>query len=782
MASKINFQLTANAKQWIAGLTAGQKALSQFANLQNKTVLATNTLTKGLGFYTKALIHNQKITLRAAGGLKAYADAIKKTTFTIKSRTNAGATMFRTLQREASANNKVTRSVERQNAAYARMAARTRAGAMQTVPTRPVGFAAPAPATQGPPSAPAGSIRAGEIKSATKSLRAYQAQAKATVAANQRLSGSFGNLKFMLTTLFVGIGLHQFKKITDEAGQLNNRILVVSRSAEEFNQQFAKVTKIAKDTRADLRSTAVLYSRLSIATKRLGFDQDQVALATQNLSKMMAIQGVSQHEARSAVLQLSQALQSGRLAGDEFRAIQEIMPALLGDIARATGHPIEALKDLARQGKITPVVIMDALLDNTEKINFMFNQTKITVGQMGIQIRNSFVRIFAVLQKNDGAASSLSKVYIRIAEAFEFIAEAIGTVITLFLYLDSLFPSLNDDISALSKENEELAKKFLESNAALGPLSRGLKMLGVDVKATDSFFKVGTKGLAAFREEMLEQMEAQERQLEAARNAKIFFEQNGITYTKEQLEEETKKLIAEMEKQEQATAKFRQAFEDLKTGLKLDDVAHNFETVTSQLREGAFKTLAEDFPRQFGDGIASVIVDGENFKDSMKNIFKNMAKQVIAQIVAIITQLIIMRTLMATFMPTGTMGAGFFGGENSILGNLGSGIRKVGKAFKKLSPFADGGRPMVGQPALVGERGPELFVPDQAGTIIPNEQMVGGIVIQNLNIMPGANIDAALTEKPMTYWVDLTQEKILPALNTLGQAGNTTTLQTREPR
>ena len=66
MASKINFQLTANAKQWIAGLTAGQKALSQFANLQNKTVLATNTLTKGLGFYTKALIHNQKITLRAS--------------------------------------------------------------------------------------------------------------------------------------------------------------------------------------------------------------------------------------------------------------------------------------------------------------------------------------------------------------------------------------------------------------------------------------------------------------------------------------------------------------------------------------------------------------------------------------------------------------------------------------------------------------------------------------------------------------------------------------------
>ena len=197
-----------------------------------------------------------------------------KTTFTIKSRTNAGATMFRNLQREANANNKVTRSIERQNAAYAKMAARTRAGAMQTVPTRPVGFAPPAPATQGPPSAPTGSIRAGEINSATKGLRTYQAQAKRTTVANQRLAGSFGNLRFMLTSLFVGIGLHEFKKITDEAGQLNNRILVVSRSAEQFNTQFSKVTSIAKDTRADLRSTAVLYSRLSIATRRLGYDTD----------------------------------------------------------------------------------------------------------------------------------------------------------------------------------------------------------------------------------------------------------------------------------------------------------------------------------------------------------------------------------------------------------------------------------------------------------------------------------------------------------------------------
>jgi hypothetical protein len=56
------------------------------------------------------------------------------------------------------------------------------------------------------------------------------------------------------------------------------------------------------------------------------------------------------------------------------------------------------------------------------------------------------------------------------------------------------------------------------------------------------------------------------------------------------------------------------------------------------------------------------------------------------------------------------------------------------------------------------------------------------VVIQKLEIMPGANVDQALVDKPMTFWVDLAQEKILPALNTLGQAGNTTTLNFRGNR
>jgi hypothetical protein len=55
-------------------------------------------------------------------------------------------------------------------------------------------------------------------------------------------------------------------------------------------------------------------------------------------------------------------------------------------------------------------------------------------------------------------------------------------------------------------------------------------------------------------------------------------------------------------------------------------------------------------------------------------------------------------------------------------------------------------------------------------------------MIENLSILPGANIDQALMDKPMEFFVDLVQEKILPALNIAGQSGATTTLEFRGAR
>ena len=77
-------------------------------------------------------------------------------------------------------------------------------------------------------------------------------------------------------------------------------------------------------------------------------------------------------------------------------------------------------------------------------------------------------------------------------------------------------------------------------------------------------------------------------------------------------------------------------------------------------------------------------------------------------------------------------------GINTLLGSI------FGGPFAKLPSFATGGRPPVGRPSIVGERGPELFVPSTAGTIIPNNKM-GGVtnnIVVNVDVDGGASVDA----------------------------------------
>ncbi len=66
-------------------------------------------------------------------------------------------------------------------------------------------------------------------------------------------------------------------------------------------------------------------------------------------------------------------------------------------------------------------------------------------------------------------------------------------------------------------------------------------------------------------------------------------------------------------------------------------------------------------------------------------------------------------------------------GINAALKSTGAGI------FSNLPTFANGGRPPVGRPSIVGERGPELFVPRSSGTIVPNNAMGGSNIVVNVD-------------------------------------------------
>ena len=140
----------------------------------------------------------------------------------------------------------------------------------------------------------------------------------------------------------------------------------------------------------------------------------------------------------------------------------------------------------------------------------------------------------------------------------------------------------------------------------------------------------------------------------------------------------------------------------------------------TQRFKNAIKDFGESISMSFANSFADVISSGENLFEGLGNIFKELGKMMLKMIVKALI-------LSALLNITGLKSIGGFGGEGTsgfkdILGQLMGGT------------YANGGRPPLGKMSLVGERGPELFVPDSAGTIIPNHALGGGTVIPDVRI------------------------------------------------
>ena len=127
----------------------------------------------------------------------------------------------------------------------------------------------------------------------------------------------------------------------------------------------------------------------------------------------------------------------------------------------------------------------------------------------------------------------------------------------------------------------------------------------------------------------------------------------------------------------------------------------------------AMITMSQEMAISFADSVGSMIASGSSLKDALKDSFKSLVRSIIGLIV----KAFILAALISVIFP-GRAAAGA-----SFIGNF-KNIASGGAAFG--GEFANGGRPPLGKASLVGEQGPELFVPDQAGTVIPNHALGGG--------------------------------------------------------
>ena len=569
-----------------------------------------------------------------------------------------------------------------------------------------------------------------DASGATRALNGVQNQ-------TNKLQNSFNGLRTAIAATGIVLIGRQAVNTSANFEKLNVRLGLLTKSSADF----AKSQKIAADAQKAFGLSAVeALEGVTDITARLaplGTSVEDIRTVFFGFNTAAKLAGASAIESSNAFRQLAQALGSGRLAGDEFRSVSEQVPTVLAPIAEELGVTIGELKQLAADGKLTSDVVLRALgrignegsgflkqlLENdpTQVFKDFNNATEDLSRAFGDQLKPV---VMAVTKALTGFITKLTDFVNTDAGKATMLLAAIAGGISA---ITTAAPLAGAAVSAFAVKVGALKIAVLGLSGALAASGIGAFALALGFVATkiietkrkqkelnDAITKGSgeqvAKALTKQKEILTEinkrlvnangrtKKNLENKRAEVLEDIKLLHERNRNLEKEKEITEEKKKQNEEHKKSEELINKQKEATEKLKEKM----------TAIGEEIEGSIKSNLRD-----------AITGAKSFGDAMSNVLNRIRDKILdAQI----------DKLIGGFGEA--FGKGSTGGEKKGLGGFLGGV--LGGLF------ANGGQPPVNKISVVGERGPELFVPTSKGTIIPN----GGFGGESTTNVITVNVDA----------------------------------------
>lgn len=230
--------------------------------------------------------------------------------------------------------------------------------------------------------------------------------------------------------------------VSDELAMTTARLNTMNQAFNEINGTATETDTIVKQIYASAQNARGSFGDMAAVVAKFGNNardafasQDEVIAFANLIQKQMTIAGASTQEASNAMLQLSQALGSGALRGDELNSIFEQAPNLIQSIADYLDAPIGKIRKMAQDGQLTADTVKAAIFSSAEDINAKFKAMPMTWGQVWTSFQNSALMAFQpVLDKVNKLASN---------DQFQgFVENAITALATLTVYVLDAFNTL----------------------------------------------------------------------------------------------------------------------------------------------------------------------------------------------------------------------------------------------------------------------------------------------------------------------------------------------------
>lgn len=256
--------------------------------------------------------------------------------------------------------------------------------------------------------------------------------------------GLWQKMKGIAATVGGMIGLKQALGTSDQLTQTNARLnnaLIKFDDGGSIKELEAKVMASAQRSRAYYMDTAAAVAKLGTNARDAFTNMDEVIAFSELVNKSFVIGGAGAQEQSAAMLQLTQAMASGVLRGEELNSIFENAPGIIQSIAKYLDVPIGQIRTMASEGQITADIVKNAMFEAAGDIERTFSNMPKTWGQIWTGMKNKALSIFApILTKINELANSelVAKLTDGIVNGLAAIATVANMILDLMINVASV--------------------------------------------------------------------------------------------------------------------------------------------------------------------------------------------------------------------------------------------------------------------------------------------------------------------------------------------------------
>lgn len=243
------------------------------------------------------------------------------------------------------------------------------------------------------------------------------------------------SLRAILAAALTFSGVGAIVQVADTFTVLQNRLRQVAQEGEAVGDSWQRLMQIANSSYSTIDGTVNLYFRVAQAYKAWGESAEEAYEFTELFQKAAILSGSSMQTTAQAVYQFGQALNKGKLDGDEFRSVLEGLPYVATLIQKELGVTRAELYELSASGKISVDRLTQAFTNAAEVIQNDWKNITPTIAMAMTVLSNNWTDFVGKVQTSTGIFTVAAYAILAIANNFEILAIALAPVAAAFVWL-----------------------------------------------------------------------------------------------------------------------------------------------------------------------------------------------------------------------------------------------------------------------------------------------------------------------------------------------------------